>query len=96
MPKTEVAYDMLVIGVGTENVTFGIPCVRENHFFLRNIGDAQARPPLTKLGCPLQDRKLTINNGYLGFSPANVILRDRPGHHVPLRSLLHWLYGDRL
>lgn len=47
MPETEVAYDMLLIGVGTGNVTFGIPGVRENYCFLKEIGDAQARLPLT-------------------------------------------------
>ncbi|KAL0931373.1 External alternative NADH-ubiquinone oxidoreductase, mitochondrial [Colletotrichum truncatum] len=42
MSETEVAYDMLVIGVGAENATFGIPGVRENSCFLKEIGDAQA------------------------------------------------------
>lgn len=40
--ETEVPYDMLVIGVGAENATFGIPGVRENSCFLKEIGDAQA------------------------------------------------------
>ncbi|KAF3769937.1 alternative NADH-dehydrogenase [Cryphonectria parasitica EP155] len=39
--ETEVPYDMLVIGVGAENATFGIPGVRENGCFLKEIGDAQ-------------------------------------------------------
>ncbi|RKF57069.1 External alternative NADH-ubiquinone oxidoreductase, mitochondrial [Erysiphe neolycopersici] len=39
--KTEVQYDMLVISVGAENATFGIPGVRENACFLKEIGDAQ-------------------------------------------------------
>ena len=39
--ETEVAYDMLVVGVGAENATFGIPGVRENSCFLKEIGDAQ-------------------------------------------------------
>ncbi|KAK3692221.1 pyridine nucleotide-disulfide oxidoreductase-domain-containing protein [Podospora appendiculata] len=39
--ETEVPYDMLVIGVGAENATFGIPGVRENSCFLKEIGDAQ-------------------------------------------------------
>lgn len=38
---TEVPYDMLVIGVGAENATFGIPGVREHSCFLKEIGDAQ-------------------------------------------------------
>ncbi|RKF80077.1 External alternative NADH-ubiquinone oxidoreductase, mitochondrial [Golovinomyces cichoracearum] len=38
---TEVPYDMLVISVGAENATFGIPGVRENACFLKEIGDAQ-------------------------------------------------------
>ncbi|KAF6812623.1 alternative nadh-dehydrogenase [Colletotrichum sojae] len=42
MSETEVAYDMLVIGVGAENATFGIQGVRENSCFLKEIGDAQA------------------------------------------------------
>ncbi|KAK0646631.1 hypothetical protein B0T16DRAFT_330765 [Cercophora newfieldiana] len=41
MIETEVPYDMLVIGVGAENATFGIPGVRENSCFLKEIGDAQ-------------------------------------------------------
>ncbi|EOO02766.1 putative external nadh-ubiquinone oxidoreductase mitochondrial precursor protein [Phaeoacremonium minimum UCRPA7] len=39
--ETEVPYDMLVIGVGAENATFGIPGVREHTCFLKEIGDAQ-------------------------------------------------------
>ncbi|EEH21181.1 hypothetical protein PABG_03412 [Paracoccidioides brasiliensis Pb03] len=38
---TEVPYDMLVIGVGAENSTFGIPGVREHSCFLKEVGDAQ-------------------------------------------------------
>ncbi|KAH9892943.1 hypothetical protein F4778DRAFT_748940 [Xylariomycetidae sp. FL2044] len=40
--ETEVPYDMLVIGVGAENATFGIPGVREHSCFLKEIRDAQA------------------------------------------------------
>jgi NADH:ubiquinone reductase (non-electrogenic) len=40
--QTEVPYDMLVVGVGAENATFGIPGVREHTLFLKEIGDAQA------------------------------------------------------
>jgi len=40
--QTEVPYDMLVVAVGAENATFGIPGVRENSCFLKEIGDAQA------------------------------------------------------
>lgn len=39
--ETEIPYDMLVIGVGAENATFGIPGVRENSCFLKEINDAQ-------------------------------------------------------
>ncbi|KAM0249805.1 hypothetical protein ACHAP5_002674 [Fusarium lateritium] len=39
--ETEIPYDLLVIGVGAENATFGIPGVRENSCFLKEIGDAQ-------------------------------------------------------
>ena len=38
---TEVPYDMLVVGVGAENATFGIPGVREHSAFLKEVGDAQ-------------------------------------------------------
>ncbi|OJD21314.1 hypothetical protein ACJ73_07347 [Blastomyces percursus] len=38
---TEVPYDMLVVGVGAENATFGIPGVREHSCFLKEVGDAQ-------------------------------------------------------
>ncbi|KAK0630823.1 hypothetical protein B0T17DRAFT_590217 [Bombardia bombarda] len=41
MAETEVPYDMLVIGVGAENATFGIPGVREHSCFLKEIPDAQ-------------------------------------------------------
>ncbi|KAI1340490.1 hypothetical protein F5Y15DRAFT_378783 [Xylariaceae sp. FL0016] len=40
--ETEVPYDMLVLGVGAENATFGIPGVREHSCFLKEIPDAQA------------------------------------------------------
>jgi NADH:ubiquinone reductase (non-electrogenic) len=40
--ETEVPYDMLVVGVGAENATFGIPGVREHSLFLKEIGDAQS------------------------------------------------------
>lgn len=40
--STEVAYDFLVVGVGAENATFGIPGVREHSCFLKEIRDAQA------------------------------------------------------
>ena len=39
--KTEVPYDMLVIAVGAENATFGVPGVKEHSCFLKEIGDAQ-------------------------------------------------------
>jgi NADH:ubiquinone reductase (non-electrogenic) len=39
--QTEVPFDMLVVGVGAENATFGIPGVRENGLFLKEVGDAQ-------------------------------------------------------
>ena len=39
--ETEIPYDMLVIGVGAENATFGIPGVREHSCFLKEIDDAQ-------------------------------------------------------
>lgn len=39
--EVDVPYDMLVIGVGAENATFGIPGVREHSCFLKEIGDAQ-------------------------------------------------------
>ncbi|BDD59688.1 External alternative NADH-ubiquinone oxidoreductase mitochondrial [Monascus purpureus] len=38
---TEVPFDMLVIGVGAENATFGIEGVRENSCFLKEVDDAQ-------------------------------------------------------
>jgi NADH:ubiquinone reductase (non-electrogenic) len=38
---TEVKFDMLVVGVGAENATFGIPGVREHGCFLKEVGDAQ-------------------------------------------------------
>lgn len=40
--QTEIPYDMLVVGVGAENATFGIPGVREHSCFLKEIGDAQS------------------------------------------------------
>jgi NADH:ubiquinone reductase (non-electrogenic) len=39
--NTEVPFDMLVVGVGAENATFGIPGVREHSCFLKEVGDAQ-------------------------------------------------------
>jgi len=39
--ETEVPFDMLVVGVGAENATFGIPGVKENGLFLKEVGDAQ-------------------------------------------------------
>lgn len=40
--ETEVPYDMLVIGVGADSATFGIPGVKEHGCFLKEIPDAQA------------------------------------------------------
>ena len=39
--KTEVPFDMLVVGVGAENATFGIPGVTEHSCFLKEVNDAQ-------------------------------------------------------
>ena len=39
--ETVVPFDMLVVGVGAENATFGIPGVREHSCFLKEVGDAQ-------------------------------------------------------
>ena len=39
--STEVPYDMLVVGVGAENATFGIQGVKEHSCFLKEVGDAQ-------------------------------------------------------
>ncbi|KAL1969288.1 hypothetical protein VTN77DRAFT_9480 [Rasamsonia byssochlamydoides] len=39
--NTTVPFDMLVVGVGAENATFGIPGVREHSCFLKEVGDAQ-------------------------------------------------------
>lgn len=41
MMNTEVKFDMLVVGVGAENATFGIPGVKEHSCFLKEVGDAQ-------------------------------------------------------
>ena len=38
----EVDFDYLVVGVGAENATFGIPGVREHSCFLKEVNDAQA------------------------------------------------------
>ncbi|KAI9882022.1 MAG: External alternative NADH-ubiquinone oxidoreductase mitochondrial [Watsoniomyces obsoletus] len=40
--STEVPFDLLVVSVGAENATFGIPGVREHSCFLKEVGDAQA------------------------------------------------------
>ncbi|KAK9465776.1 pyridine nucleotide-disulfide oxidoreductase-domain-containing protein [Lipomyces arxii] len=39
--ETSVPFDYLVIGVGAQNSTFGIPGVQENACFLKEIADAQ-------------------------------------------------------
>ncbi|MCJ1281508.1 NADH:ubiquinone oxidoreductase [Xylographa opegraphella] len=39
--STEVPFDMLVVGVGAENATFGIPGVKEHSCFLKEVEDAQ-------------------------------------------------------
>lgn len=39
--STEVPFDMLVVGVGAENATFGIQGVREHACFLKEVNDAQ-------------------------------------------------------
>jgi len=41
MMDAEVKFDYLVIAVGAENATFGIPGVREHACFLKEVGDAQ-------------------------------------------------------
>ena len=38
----QVPYDILLLGVGSVNNTFGIPGVREHCFFLKSIDDARA------------------------------------------------------
>lgn len=38
--QTEVPFDFLVVGVGAENATFGIPGVKEHACFLKEISDA--------------------------------------------------------
>lgn len=40
--ETDIPFDMLVVGVGAENATFGIPGVKEHSCFLKEVGDAQA------------------------------------------------------
>lgn len=40
--NNEVPFDYLVVGVGAENATFGIPGVREHGLFLKEVSDAQA------------------------------------------------------
>jgi NADH:ubiquinone reductase (non-electrogenic) len=39
--QQELSYDMLVVGVGAENATFGIKGVKEHGCFLKEVGDAQ-------------------------------------------------------
>lgn len=39
--EQELSYDKLVIAVGAENATFGIPGVKEHSCFLKEVGDAQ-------------------------------------------------------
>ncbi|KAF8249666.1 FAD/NAD(P)-binding domain-containing protein [Wilcoxina mikolae CBS 423.85] len=39
--QTEIAFDYLVVGVGAESATFGIPGVKEHACFLKEISDAQ-------------------------------------------------------
>jgi NADH:ubiquinone reductase (non-electrogenic) len=39
--STSISYDYLIIGVGAENATFGIPGVREHANFLKEAWDAQ-------------------------------------------------------
>ncbi|TGZ80525.1 FAD/NAD(P)-binding domain-containing protein [Ascodesmis nigricans] len=39
--QTEVPFDYLVVGVGAENATFGIPGVKEHACFLKEINDSQ-------------------------------------------------------
>ena len=39
--ETVIPFDMLVVGVGAENATFGIPGVKEHSCFLKEVGDAQ-------------------------------------------------------
>ncbi|KAJ3288352.1 NADH:ubiquinone oxidoreductase [Rhizoclosmatium sp. JEL0117] len=39
--KSEIKYDYLVVGVGAENATFGIPGVKENACFLKEAWDAR-------------------------------------------------------
>lgn len=61
---TEISYDYLVYAVGAENNTFGIPGVKENACFLKEIGDAE------KLRNRLMDSIESAN--FAGQSPAEV------------------------
>eukprot|EP00835_Amoeboradix_gromovi_P002961 NODE_181_length_15774_cov_0.163892.p6 type:complete len:321 gc:universal NODE_181_length_15774_cov_0.163892:14986-14024(-) len=39
--EKDISYDYLVIGVGADNATFGIPGVKENALFLKEVSDAK-------------------------------------------------------
>jgi NADH:ubiquinone reductase (non-electrogenic) len=76
----EVNYDKLVIGIGAENATFGIPGVREHAYFLKELSDARTiRQKI--IACfeeasipsiSVQERKRLLNFVIVGGGPTGV------------------------
>ena len=40
-PRFEIPYDVIIFALGEQSATFGVPGVRENAFFLKEINDAR-------------------------------------------------------
>jgi NADH dehydrogenase FAD-containing subunit len=55
----DVSYDKLVVAVGCYSQTFGIPGVRENALFLKDVGDAR-KIRMRILECKPSHRRISI------------------------------------
>jgi NADH:ubiquinone reductase (non-electrogenic) len=76
----EMKYDKLVIGVGADSNTFGIPGVQGNVHFLKELADARSvRNHIVQLleeasipGIPTEERKRLLNFVVVGGGPTGV------------------------
>ncbi|KAK9915294.1 hypothetical protein WJX75_007230 [Coccomyxa subellipsoidea] len=79
-PQFEVAYDAVVIAIGEQTATFGVPGVTEHCYFLKEISDAvglrrrigQCFELAALPGTPEEDRKRVLRFIVVGGGPTGV------------------------
>ncbi|KAL6764234.1 hypothetical protein V8C86DRAFT_1681458 [Haematococcus lacustris] len=80
-PRFQVAYDVLVVAVGEVPATFGVPGVRENCFFMKEVTDTVALRnrigecfELAALpGTSFEDRQRLLSFVVVGGGPTGVV-----------------------